>query len=508
MSIITSNKRIAKNTLMLYIRMLFSLCINLYTSRVLLRQLGVDDFGIYTLVGGIIALMGFLNSAMSGSSSRFLAYELGKDNPDNLRKTFSSSVQAHILIALVVLLLGETVGLWFINTQLVIPADRIVAANVVYQFALMTSIVSFFQVPYSADIIAREKMDVFAVIEICNVLLKLCVVFLLSAITYDKLILYPILLFVVALIIFFLYRFYCKKNFPEVVFSFTIEKNILWPMLKFSGWDLYGNGGVVAGQQGANILINRLFGLAVNAASGIANQASSAVIALVSNVTMSLRPPIIKLYASGDIRKMENLLSVAIVICLILAELVCVPLFLMIDPIMKLWLSDVPQYASEFCKWMIVANGISIINPLLNAVIHATGNIKRVSLITGTIYLMNILFVYIAFRFYDPVLIYKLASVISLSVIIVNLCIIKKQIQEISLLSIIRFIIRPICSLIVTVLLCVLISRFLNMSMLGFVIIFTVNLLTLFISFYIITVGPRYSWNISVIADKIKNMID
>lgn len=502
----TSNITIAKNTLMLYFRMLISICINLYTSRILLRLLGVDDFGIYSLVGGIVALMGFLNTSMAGSSSRFLAYEISRGNPYILRRTFSSSMQAHIIIAAVILLVGESLGLWFINTQLVIPESRMYAANVVYQFSLFSSVITFLQVPYSADVIAHEKMDVYALIEICNVTLKLGGVLLLKVISSDRLIMYPILLSAVAVVIFLTYRTYSKRKFQEAVLLPIIDKEILLPMLKFSGWDLYGNACVITGQQGTNILLNRFFGVAVNAAAGIANQAGSAVILFVSNITMSLRPPIIKLYASNDIKSMQNLLTFAIVICLALAEIICLPLWLRIEVIMKLWLSDVPAYASDFCKWILLANSISVVNPLFVSVIHSTGKIKNISIITGSLYLLSLFFVYIAYIIYDnPVMTYKLNVIISVAVIISNLLIIRRQIPSISLDSIFRSVLRPIICLACTIIICVVISEFFPQSVFGFIMLFAVNAIILTLLLYLTWIGPNYSWNILSLIKKNRN---
>lgn len=492
-----SNKRIFKNTLMLYVRMLVSVCVNLYTSRVLLQLLGIEDFGVYNVVGGIIALMAFLNTSMAGSSSRFLAYEIGRGDAEAINKTFSSSMQSHILIAIIILVIGETLGLWFVNTQLVIPHDRYDAANILYQFSLLISLVSFLQVPYSADVIAREKFDVYAYIEIANVILKLCAVYLLLIIDFDKLVVYPVLLLLVALTILLVYKTYCNKNFEEATLSLSLDRKFLLPMLKFSGWDIYGNGCVVLGQQGTNILMNRFFGVAINAAIGVANQASSAVLVFVSNVTMALRPPIIKLYASKNIEDMQKLLVIAVVVCLVLAELICFPLCVMIKPLMTFWLVDIPAYASDFCLWMLIANGISVVNPLFVAVIHATGNIKKISIITGTLYLGSLIFACVAYYiFNNPVVTYKLSVLVSILVIVSNIYIIKRQIPDISLLYIVKSIFVPLLLLIISVCIGFVISKFIPESLIGFVIILVVNTVVLFLLFYFFWFVPKFGWNI------------
>lgn len=494
---VSTNKQIVKNTLMLYIRMMVSVCVNLYASRVLLRLLGVVDFGIYSLVGGIIALMAFLNTSMSGATSRFLAYELGQGNSESLSKTFKSSLQSHILIALIIFVIGETLGLWFVNNHLTIPFERQTAANFLYQFSLFISIVSFLQVPFSATVIAHERFDVYSFVEICNVIMKLGAVFILSIIKFDKLIMYPILLLIIALVILISYIVYCKYNFSEVNFNTQIDKNFLLPMLTFSGWDIYGNGCVVVGQQGSNILMNRFFGVTINAAIGVANQASSAVLMFVSNITMALRPPIIKLYASHSIKEMQNLLVLAIVICLGLAELICVPLCLRIHTLMSIWLNNVPEHATDFCWWMLIVNGISVVNPLLVSVIHATGKIKQISVITGTLYLFSLLFTCLAYFVYnDPVVTYKLSVITSISVILSNLYIIKHYIPEISLLYLFKSVSIPAMLLTITIVLSIFISRIIPESFFGFVILFLINALILVFMLSVLWFFPKYGWGL------------
>lgn len=494
-----TSKRIVKNTIMLYIRMIVSVCVNLYTSRILLRYLGIDDFGIYSLVGGVIALMAFLNTSMSGSSSRFIAYELGRGDLDTLSRTFSASLLSHIFIAILVLIIGETLGLWFVNNYLVIPAERYYATHILYQLSLLISIISFLQVPFSATAIAHEKFDAYSIIEISNVALKLGMVLILSIIKADRLIIYPMLLLIVALIIFISYIYYCKHSFPEVNFSFEINENYLFPMLKFSGWDIYGNGCVVIGQQGANILMNRFFGIAINASIGVANQASSAVLMFVSNITMALRPPIIKLYASHNIKEMQNLLVIAIVICIAMAEVICLPLCMRIRPIMALWLTDVPAYASEFCWWMLIINGISVVNPLLVSVIHATGNIKKISTITGTLYLFSLLFACIAYYIFDnPVITYKLSVLISIFVIISNICIIKRQIPEVSLVYLCKSILLPVIILVFTVIINVILGNFIPETLWSFFVIFIVNFIILASLLALLWFLPKVGWKLKV----------
>lgn len=493
----TSNQLIARNTILLYIRMIISVCINLYASRVILSVLGVEDFGIYNIVGGVVSILGFLNSSMSGCTSRFLTYEIGKGDKEKLKNSFSAALQIHIFIALLVLILGETLGLWFVNTQLIIPDSRIVAANYIYQFSLFTAIVSFLQVPYSAEVISHERMDVYAYIEILNVSLKLVTVFLLFYILSDKLVAYSVLLSIVAIVIFLIYRFYCKRHFEESNFTFNVNKEILKPMIGFTSWDLYGNTCVIIQQQGINVLINRFFGILLNAATGVATQASSAVSMFVSSFTMALRPPLIKKYASGDINGMQNLLTVSIVLCVFLAEMICVPLYLRIGYLMKLWLTDVPQYATSFCKWLLLVNSVQVINSLFTSVIHATGNIKRLSLIGGSLYLSTVFVSYFLFSLsYGPSVAYIVWFVVGCLALVSNIFIVKKQISKLSLLQIGSNLIVPVFALIMTVFLTLFINNKLPDNFLGVILLFVVNAFIALIILYLVWIVPRYGLNL------------
>lgn len=482
---------------MLYMRMIFSVCVNLYASRVLLQVLGVDDFGIYNIVGGIVAIMSFLNTTMSGSTSRFLTYELGTGDKDKLCKTFTAAFRAHYYLAIFIAVVGETIGLWFVNTQISIPENRIVAANFVYQFSLLSSIISFLQVPYKASIISHEQMDIYAYLEILYVLLKLAIIYLIVYLPYDNLIAYSLLLMLVTAMIFIAYVIYCRKNYEEAHLSKNTERSILLPMLKFSAWDLYGNGCVAVQQQGVMVLINRFFGVALNAACGVASQASSAVSLFVSSLTTALRPPLIKKYASGDIKGMQNLLVVSIVLCASLAEIISLPLFLCLDPLMKLWLVEVPKYAIQFCEWMILANAVVVINSLFTAIIHATGNIKRLSFISGTIYLLTVLVSYFAFRNgAGPASTYFILFVMSAAVLIVNMILAKIQIPALSLWTMIKGLAIPSVCILVSIIATILIRNYVPNNLMGFIMLFIINALSLSLTLYLFWIIPKYGYNI------------
>jgi len=392
------NKRIAKNTCFLYVRMLFSMVISLYTSRVILKTLGIEDFGLYNVVAGVVSMFSFLTVSMGSATSRFLTYELGNENHLRLQNVFSAAVTIHLIIALCVLLLGETLGLWFLQYKLVIPESRMYAANIVYQFAIFSSILSIIQVPYSAMIMANERMNVYAYIEIVNVLLKLIVVFLLVIISTDKLIVYSFLLSSVTFVVLLMYWLYCRRRLSGCSFHLSWNKEYVYPMLSFSGWDLYGNASVLARTQGVNILLNMFFGSVLNAASGIATQVQNAVMSFASNVLSAIRPQIIKSYTVRDDQRMLYLINKASVYTSILLLLFTFPLLVDTEFILTLWLDKVPPYSVVLCRYVLLFNLFANLSSVVISGIHATGKIKRPSIINGTFYLSVIPYSYVLFK--------------------------------------------------------------------------------------------------------------
>src|SRR5690554_3558665 len=303
----SSHKTIVKNTLFLYFRMFLIMGITLYTSRVVLQQLGISDYGIYSLVGGIVTMVGFFNAAMSSATQRYLSVDIGKNDEIQLQKTFSATLTIHIGIGVMVLIIAETIGLWYINYKMIFPQDRLFAVNIVYQFSILTFLLNIIQVPYNALIIARERMNIYAYVSILEAGLKLAIVFLLVLGT-DKLILYAILTFVVALIIRLIYQVYCRRQFQESRYKFEYNKAYYKELISYSGWNLFGNIAAVAKGQGVNIVLNLFFGTVVNAAYGITNQVYSAVNMFVSNFQLALNPQIIKNYSQGNLEQSHYLI--------------------------------------------------------------------------------------------------------------------------------------------------------------------------------------------------------
>ena len=441
----TSNQRIAKNTLMLYIRMLLSIAVTLYTSRVVLEVLGVEDYGIYGVVGGVVAMFAFLNSSMSGATSRFLMYEMGKDDAFRLRDTFSSALIIHIAIALLVFVLAETIGLWFLCNKLVIPEDRMVAAHWVYQCSVISAMLGFTQVPYNASIIANERMGVYAYIEILNVSLKLLIVYLLPVFELDKLKLYAVLVLAVSVIVMMTYRIYCMRNFPESHFRFVWKKDILRPMLSFTGWDFYGNMCVTARVQGTNFLINNFFGVVANAASSIATTVNGAVSGLASNIITAFRPRIVKSYSQQNWVEMQSMLDNAVKFSTLFLITLSIPILFETSFILQLWLGEVPAYVVPFVRLTLITNCFGVINSVITIGIHSTGNIKRLSVFTGTLYLLTLPVSFLFLKLgYDAQIVYVVTLFSSILILMIDLWILKKQVNNIQILTTLKNIAIPI----------------------------------------------------------------
>ena len=383
---------------MLYIRMFISVIVSLYTSRVVLQTLGVEDYGIYGVVGGIVAMMGFINASMSGATSRFLTFELGRGDFSRLSKTFSSALLVHIIIAVIVLVLAETVGLWFLCNKLVIPEGRMTAAHWVYQLSILSAMLTITQVPYNSSIIAHEKMDIYAYVEILNVSLKLLIVYLLQIGDFDKLILYAILMFAVSVIIIMVYRIYCLRKFEECKFHWIWDKEYLKPLISFSGWDLYGNMSVVFFTQGLSMLLNIFFGPALNAANNVSTTVQGTVKAFAFNVIQAFRPQIIKKYAQEDIDAVNQYCIMATQYTLILFSIIAVPFLFKTECILHLWLGLIPEHTVFFLRIVLLGTIFNLANNIVNIPIHACGRMKLFSLVTGSCFMISIPLMYILLK--------------------------------------------------------------------------------------------------------------
>ncbi|WP_302443038.1 lipopolysaccharide biosynthesis protein [Paraprevotella xylaniphila] len=396
----TNNRRIAKNTLLLYFRMLLMIGINLYTSRVILQVLGVEDFGINNVVGGVITMLGFLTGSLAGASSRYITYDLGKGDMEIMKKTFGNILSIHLLLAGLVVVIGETIGLWFMTTQLQIPETRETAAFWVYQFSIISFVLSVISVPYNASIIAHEKMSAFAYISIVDAVLKLLIVYLLLVIPYDKLIVYAALFCCIQIFDRIVYSIYCRKHFEETRSKLSFDKKLFKEIFTFAGWTMNGSLAVIGYTQGINVLLNIFFGPAVNAARGIAVQVQNVTRQFCTNFQMALNPQLTKSYATGDYAHMHRLLKVSSKFSFYLMLLISLPLMLEAPLILKWWLGAVPEHTVNFLR-LILCTGIlfALSNPIITAV-HATGKLKKFQLIEGSMLLSIVPVAYLLLRFF------------------------------------------------------------------------------------------------------------
>lgn len=400
--------RIAKNTLLLYLRMLFQLGIALYTSRAVLNALGVIDFGIYNVVGGIIVIFSFLNNAMASSTQRFLVYHLGTNDSRKLKQIFSSAIIIHFVMAVVVVGLAEIMGLWFLQAKMIIPMERLEVAKWVFHLSVISSAITILSVPYNAAIIANERMGAFAAISIIETLLKLCVAIFISFCNGDRLLWYAGLLLGVSVIVRTIYGVYCSKSFPEAKLIFPRNNKLLYKeMTSFAGWSLVGNLSVVGYTQGINLLLNIFFGPAINAARGIAVQVQNAVYGFVRSFQTAVNPQITKSYAIGDLKSMHLLIYRSSKLSFYLTLMLSLPIIIETPYVLSLWLNIVPDYTVAFCRLTFISCMIeSISNPFMIGA-SATGKIKKYHLIIGSILLLIVPVSYIFLKLgFEPIIVY------------------------------------------------------------------------------------------------------
>lgn len=384
------NRRIAKNTLMLYLRMFITMGISLYTSRIILAYLGVEDFGIYNVVAGIVVLFSFLNSAMTHTSQRYLSVAIAKNDDNLIQKTFSTSIVSHLFISAILLILAETIGLWFVNTQLSIPDGRMSAANIVYQFAVAITLIEINKIPYFSSIVANEKMTFFAYLAIVESAMKLAVALSLTLFSCDLLILYGALLLATAIIVIAAFIIYCNKNFRNCKFIPTSSKPMLKEFLSFSGWNLIGSSAYLGYTQGVNIILNIFRGVALNATIGITNQIRSATYSFVYYFQTASNPQIIKAYTNNEHDRFTTLVCNISKYSFFMMLAIAIPIVMNMDYILNLWLVNPPAYCSIFCSMIVIICLFDSLEGPLWVAVQASGSIRNYQITTGIILLLNI----------------------------------------------------------------------------------------------------------------------
>lgn len=425
----SNNRRLVKNTLFLYFRMFLMMFVTLYTSRIILQILGIQDFGIYNVVAGIVVLFAFINTAMASATQRFLSFALGQKDDIQVCRVFSMSLTTHIVIVLLVLFLAETVGLWIL-WNMNFPSHRLNAVFWTYQIGVLTCLLQMLRVPYNALIIAYEKMSFYAWISIFEVLLKLLIVYLLLGWDGDRLIFYSFLLFLVIFIINILYYLYSSKKFATIRYHFFWDARLFKKLLSFSGWSLFGSLANVSATQGLNMLINIFCGVAVNAAVGIANQVMGAVGQFLGNFQTAFNPQLVKSYASGKQEEFMNLIYMTSKFSFYLMLVISIPVLINCQFLLRAWLGVVPEYAAEFSQLMILFMLIEAISGPLWVSVQATGNIKNYQLLMGGLIFLNFpISLCLLFIGYSPIFVFIVRVLLNFITMIIRIIYLRKIIN-------------------------------------------------------------------------------
>lgn len=406
--------------------MLLTMIVSLYTSRIILDILGVEDYGIYNVVGGVVTMFAFLNGTISSVTQRFLTFEIGTKNSNRLKAVFNTAMCIHWGIAFVILILAETIGLWFVQNHLVIPTDRVTAAFWVYQFSIFSTLILIISIPYNACIVAHEKMSTFAFISVFEVFLKLLLVTILAFVSYDRLVLYALLMLMVQIIVRSIYTKYCITHFEESNYHFVLDKILVKEMASFTSWSLFGGFANVGMNQGLNILINVFFGPIVNAARAVTNQIDNAVQGLVVNFQVALNPQIIKYYAAGELAQMHKLVFLSCKYSFFLMLFISLPIIVEAAFFLNIWLVDVPDHTINFLRINLLIMLINSMSTPVMTAANATGNIKNYQIVVGSILLLIIPFAYLALCWGgSPEIVYYVVFVVSAVAQIARILVVK-----------------------------------------------------------------------------------
>ena len=426
----SSSARIAKNTLLLYFRMLLTMGVTLYTSRVILSALGVEDYGIYNVVGGVVAMFGILSGSLSSAISRFITFELGKGDLEKLKRIFCTSVNIQVILIAIITILMETIGIWFLNNKMVIPEERLAAANWVFQFSVVTFALNLLSVPYNAVIIAHEKMSAFAYISIIDVTLKLIVAFIIAYNPFDKLVYYGLLIMICGVINRSIYAIYSKRHFEEATYRMIFDKGLMKEMFGFAGWNFIGSSSALLRDQGGNLLINLFFEPAVNAARGVAMHVNAAVSSFVTSFTTAVDPQITKSYAAGDRDYMMKLVFQSTKFSFFILLFIALPVIITTPYLLNLWLVEVPEHSVNFVRLILIFTMSECFAHSLIKAIQATGNIRNYQLVVGGCQMMNLPIVYVCLLFgMPPETVFVVAVAISVICEICRLIMLKRMIN-------------------------------------------------------------------------------
>lgn len=449
---ISSKRQVTKNAIMLYVRMFVSMIIGLYSSRVVLSTLGVSDYGVYNVVGAIVPVFAFLSNAMASSISRFITFELGKGDFGRLKKTFSSAVLIQIVIGVVIFILAELIGGWFLREKLVIPPERMNAANWIFQLSVLSILLNIIQIPYYACIIAHEKMEVYAYIEILYAVFKLITVFLLIVIGFDKLILLGIISSISLIIITLFYVIYSIRSFGECRSKIIIDKDIIRPMITFSGYDTYGNICLAVKSQGIPFVVNLFLGVVINAAVGIVYTVTNMFRSFCGNILTVFRPQVVKFYAQNDFSKMTDTINLSIRMLLMLSILLVTIFIYNSQIILQLWLVKVPPLTSLLLNIALIENLFALLTDSLRIGVNATGRIKGYSFWSGTLIILVVPVSFFVLKLhYSPQSVFIISLLSQVLCTGVSLFYLKKEVPQYSIISFLKILSKVIFPLLVVV---------------------------------------------------------
>lgn len=489
----TSNKRIAKNSIFLSIRMVFVMIISLYTSRVILQTLGVEDYGVYNVVCGFVSMFTFLNTSMSNGIQRFYNFELGKNGTEGANRVYVTSLVIQLLLAIIIIVLTESFGLWYLHCKMVIPEGRMWAAEWIFQFSMVGFLLTIMQVPYTAAVMAHEKMDFYAIVSILDAVLKLVLVIILPHVDYDKLILIGILNLIISLFNFILYFVYCKKKFEEIVIpkkkTEKTNKPLFASMLGFSGWNIFGSFSNMMRDQGINLILNLFYGPVVNAARGIAIQVHTAINNLVASILTPVRPQVVQSYARNEVDRSMRLTFSISKFSLFFLMLLALPISIEIDYILHIWLGVVPEHSQAFCIIILATDAILIPMGALATLVHASGKMMTYQLIGSTVKILSVPIAYILMRYgYSPEWAFIMVLVFDLIGFFVGMLIIK-TLMEFSIRKYVRYVIIPLVPVfMISFLIEYAIHYFLSTGVITLLVVLTTGTIASLLSFYFVAI--------------------
>lgn len=505
----SNNKRIAKNSVFMAIRMVFVLIITLYTTRVILNILGVEDYGVYNVVCGFVSMFAFLNTSMSNGIQRFFNYELGRNGEEGANKVYNTALLIQLVLAIVIIVLTESFGLWYLHNKMVIPEGRMFAAEWIFQFSMLSFLFIIMQAPYTAAVMAHEKMDFYALISVLDAILKLGIVFVIPFLPGDSLIVYGVLFALISVLNFVLYFIYCKKNFPEIKYTRYFERTLFKSMLGFSGWNIFGSLSGVMKEQGINLVLNLFFGPVVNAARGVATQINGGLQSFVSNITTPVRPQVVQSYARSEYARTMNLTySVSKLSCCFLF-LCALPVLLEIDYILGIWLgSSIPEHTNTFVVIVIMISFINNLNSAVSGVVHASGKMMTYQTVTSMIGMLCIPSSYIGLKLGLPPE-FALWMVFAWTALAQTAClIILKSIIPYSLKDYLFKVIIPVVSLIaITIWPSLLLHMNMQEGVIRLLVVGTVSVIVVALGIYIIALNKSEKNLIKSMLTKIKQKL-